>query len=207
LAIAFRVRLGYPASMGRYAADLAAVRAARERIRAHARRTPVITSRTLDAMAGRSLFLKCEMFQRVGAFKFRGALNAVMKLGAKEAEKGVVTHSSGNHAQALALAAQLRGIAAHIVMPEDSPDVKRRAVQGYGATIYPCAANQRAREAEAERVRRNTGATLIPPYDHPDIIAGQGTLALGACREKGKDRRRLRKRRRRRFGLRQSCVV
>ena len=166
-----------------YAVTLADVVAARGRIRPHAHRTPVVTSRTLDRRAGRSIFCKCELFQRVGAFKFRGALNAVMKLDEERAARGVVTHSSGNHAQALALAARLRGIVAHIVMPENAPRVKREAVAGYGATIYPCAPTQAAREREAERVCRLTGGTLIPPYDHPDIIAGQGTLAVELLEE------------------------
>lgn len=154
------------------------IRQAAERIAPYAHRTPVMTSSALDAMSGRRVFFKCELFQKVGAFKFRGAMNAVMKLPAEAQARGVVTHSSGNHAQALALAARLRGIQAHIVMPDNAPAVKRRAVEGYGAHIYPCEPTQAAREAGAERVVRETGGTLIPPYDHPDVIAGQGTLAL-----------------------------
>lgn len=158
--------------------QIAAVRDAASRIAPYAHRTPVMTSATLDRMAGRSLFFKCEMFQRVGAFKFRGACNAIMKLPQQVAEKGVVTHSSGNHAQAVALAAKLRGIAAHIVMPRNSSAVKVRAVEGYGAKIYLCEPNTASREGTAQRIAETTGATLIPPYNHPDIIAGQGTAAL-----------------------------
>lgn len=164
-------------------AAIADVRAAAARIAPYARRTPVLTSSTLDAMAGRKLFFKCEMFQKVGAFKFRGACNAVMKLTDDVAKRGVVTHSSGNHAQALALAAKLRGVPAHIVMPRTSSAVKIRAVEGYGATIYLCEPNQAAREGTAERIAQDTGGTLIPPYNHPDIIAGQGTLALELLEE------------------------
>jgi threonine dehydratase/serine racemase len=154
------------------------IREAAERIAPYAHRTPVMTSLTLDALSGRRLFVKCEQFQKVGAFKFRGACNAVMKLPPAVAKHGVVTHSSGNHAQALALAARLRGIPAHIVMPTNAPAVKRRAVEGYGAHVHPCEPNQAAREEGAARVVAETGGTLIPPYDHPDVIAGQGTLAL-----------------------------
>ncbi len=154
------------------------VRGAAARIEGHAHRTPVLTSRALDALAGRRLFFKCEPFQRVGAFKFRGACNAVMKLDDATARRGVVTHSSGNHAQALALAARVRGIEATIVMPSDAPAVKRAAVAGYGATIVTCDPTQQAREAMAEQQVERTGGTLIPPYDHPDVIAGAGTLML-----------------------------
>ena len=129
-------------------------------------------------MAGRSLFFKCEQLQKVGAFKFRGACNAVYRLTSAVAARGVVTHSSGNHAQALALAAKLRNIPAHIVMPSNASPVKRRAVEGYGARVIPCEPKLEAREATAAAVLAETGATLIPPYNHPDVIAGQGTAAL-----------------------------
>jgi threonine dehydratase len=164
--------------MTTYACDLSAVRAAAQRIAGLAHRTPVKTCATLDRLAGRSLFFKCEQFQKVGAFKFRGACNAVMRLGADVAARGVVTHSSGNHAQALALAAKMRGIPAHIVMPRNASPVKRRAVEGYGARVIECAPTLPAREATAAAVLAETGATLIPPYNHPDVIAGQGTAAL-----------------------------
>src|SRR5208282_6251130 len=137
-----------------------------------AHRTPVATCATLDRLAGRKLFFKCEQLQMVGAFKFRGACNAVMKLSEEEAPRGVVTHSSGNHAQALALAARLRGIPAHIVMPRTASAVKRQAVEGYGGKVIACEPNQAAREATAERVLADTGGTLIHPYNNPDIIAG-----------------------------------
>ncbi len=164
--------------MSRYAADLEAVRDAHARIAPYAHRTPVMTCSTLDRLAGRKLFFKCENFQKVGAFKFRGACNAVLRLSAEAGSHGVVTHSSGNHAQALALAASIRGLAAHIVMPSNAPAIKRRAVEGYGAKVYPCEPTLTAREALAAQVIEQIGATLIPPYDHPDIIAGQGTMAL-----------------------------
>jgi threonine dehydratase/serine racemase len=162
----------------RFAVDLAAIEEAAKRIAGFAHRTPVVTCETLDRMAGRSLFLKCEHLQKVGAFKFRGACNAVRKLSDEVAARGVVTHSSGNHAQALALAARLRGIAAHVVMPRDASRVKRSAVEGYGARVIACEPTVAAREATAATVQAETGATFVPPYDHPDVMAGQGTAAL-----------------------------
>lgn len=161
-----------------YAANLQTIREAAERIAPHAHRTPVLTCATLDEMSGRSLFFKCENFQRVGAFKFRGACNAVLRLSKTTASRSVITHSSGNHAQALALAASIRGIEAHVVMPRTTPTVKRRAVEGYGATIYTCEPTLAARETLTAEVMERIGGTLIPPFDHPDIIAGQGTVAL-----------------------------
>lgn len=164
--------------MPTYAVDLAAIRAAAQRIAPYAHRTPVMTCATLDRLAGRSLFFKCEHLQKVGAFKFRGACNAVMQLGDAEAARGVVTHSSGNHAQALALAAKLRGVSAHIVMPSNASPVKRRAVEGYGARVVECEPTLVARVTTAAEVIAQTGATLIHPYDDPRVIAGQGTAAL-----------------------------
>ena len=161
-----------------YVADLESIRAAAERIAPFAHRTPVVTCSALDERAGRSLFLKCENFQKVGAFKFRGACNAVMSLTEEEATRGVVTHSSGNHAQALALAARTRGIPATIVMPSDAPVVKRRAVEGYGATVVECDPTQEAREENARKVMETTGATFVSPYDDPRVISGQGTTFL-----------------------------
>ncbi|MCI0365497.1 MAG: pyridoxal-phosphate dependent enzyme [Phycisphaerales bacterium] len=158
--------------------ELSAVRDAVARIAPFAHVTPVVSSSYMDSLVGRALFFKCETFQKVGAFKFRGACNAVMKLPADVAKRGVVTHSSGNHAQALALAAKLRGIQAHIVMPNTSPIIKCRAVEGYGGRVVLCDPTQAAREAAAAEVVDETGGTLIPPYNHPDIIAGQGTVAL-----------------------------
>lgn len=160
------------------APDLDAIVAAANRIAPFAHRTPVVTGRTLDEVAGRRLFFKCENLQRVGAFKFRGASNAVLSLPAAAVGRGVVTHSSGNHAQALALAARLRGVAAHIVMPATAPAVKRAAVAGYGASITSCDPTLAAREETTRRVMAETGATLIHPYDDPRVIAGQGTAAL-----------------------------
>lgn len=164
--------------MNSYAVDLAAIREAAGRIAGVTHRTPVLTSTTLDDRCGRRIFLKCENFQRVGAFKFRGAWNSVYRLEEETAARGVVTHSSGNHAQALALAARLRGIPAHIVMPDTAPPVKKRAVLGYGARVIDCAPTQQAREEAAARVINETGGILIPPYDYADTIAGQGTAAL-----------------------------
>src|SRR5713226_8304264 len=143
--------------MPTYAADLEAVREAAQRIAGLAHRTPVMTCATLDRLAGRSLFFKCENFQKVGAFKFRGACNAVLKLPAAVAARGVVTHSSGNHAQALALAAKLRGIPAHVVMPSSASPVKRRAVDGYGGRVIECAPTLEAREINAAAVIAETG--------------------------------------------------
>lgn len=158
--------------------DLAAVRAAAARIAGQAHVTPVMTCRTLDEMAGRQLFFKCEQWQRVGAFKYRGACHAVSRLDPATAAKGVVTHSSGNHAQALALAARQAGIPAHVVMPSNAPAVKRRAVKGYGAVVHTCEPTLAAREEMAAEVLAGTGATFIHAYDNAAVIAGQGTAAL-----------------------------
>ena len=132
----------------------------------------------LDRRSGRSLFLKCENLQKVGAFKFRGACNAVMGLSDEDAARGVVTHSSGNHAQALALAARTREIPVTIVMPSDAPVVKRRAVEEYGATVVECDPTQEARETAAREIMERTGATFVSPYDDPMVISGQGTTFL-----------------------------
>lgn len=161
-----------------YAANLDSIRAARRRIEPFIHRTPVLTSATLDAVSGRRLWFKCELFQKTGSFKFRGATNAVRMLDDAVAAKGVVTHSSGNHAQALALAARMRGIAAHVVMPSNSAEIKKAAVRGYGARIIECEPTLEARESTAARVISETGAAMIPPYNHPNVIAGQGTIAL-----------------------------
>jgi threonine dehydratase len=158
--------------------DLASIRTAHDRIRPHIHRTPVLTSSRLDAASGASLFFKCENFQKVGAFKARGATNAVFALDDQTARHGVATHSSGNHAAALSRAAKLRGIAAHIVMPTNSPKVKVRAVEGYGGRIVFCEPNQRAREEACARVIAETGATLIHPFENEDVMAGQGTIAI-----------------------------
>ena len=154
------------------------VRAAARRIAPYVHRTPVVTSRCLDLATGARVFLKCENKQRVGAFKMRGATNAIAQLSPEERARGVVTHSSGNHAQALALAARMLGTAATVVMPANAPAVKREATEGYGARIVECEPTQAAREAGTARVVRETGAILIHPYDDARIIAGQGTAAL-----------------------------
>ena len=158
--------------------SFADVGAAAERIRLFAHRTPVLTCSSLDAMVGASLFFKCENFQKVGAFKFRGACNAVFSLGEEEARRGVATHSSGNHAAALSLAARLRGVPAHVVMPRTSRAVKRAAVAGYGGRIVLCEPTLAAREATLAEVVADTGATVIHPYNDARVIAGQGTAAL-----------------------------
>lgn len=157
---------------------IAEVRAAAQRIRPYAHRTPVLTCASLDAMTGAALFFKCENFQRVGAFKFRGAANAVLSLTDEEASRGVATHSSGNHAAALALAARLRGVPAHVVMPRTAKAVKRAAVAGYGARIVLCEPTLAAREATLADVVAATGATVVHPYNDARVIAGQGTAAL-----------------------------
>lgn len=143
-----------------------------------AHRTPVMTCSAIDEVAGRRLFFKCENFQKVGAFKFRGAFNAVSQLSDEAAANGVVTHSSGNHAQALALAAKMRGVPAYIVMPSTAPAVKKAAVEGYGAEVIVCEPTLAARESTADEVQARTGASFIHPYDNDDVIAGQGTAML-----------------------------
>ncbi|MEX1309866.1 MAG: pyridoxal-phosphate dependent enzyme [Candidatus Sulfomarinibacteraceae bacterium] len=154
------------------------VRAAARRIAPHIHRTPVATCASLDAIAGATLHFKCENLQKVGAFKARGASNAVFQLDDAEASRGVCTHSSGNHAAALARAASLRGIPAYIVMPSSAPPVKKAAVAGYGARITECEPTLEARESTLAVVQGRTGATFIHPYDDPRVIAGQGTAAL-----------------------------
>src|SRR4051812_9872496 len=160
------------------ALDLAAIRAAHERIRPYIHRTPVLTSSRLDDATGGSLFFKCENLQKVGAFKARGATNAVFALEEAVAGRGVATHSSGNHAAALARAATLRGIPAYIVMPSNSAKVKIQAVEGYGGSIVFCEPTQSAREATCAEVVAKTGATLIHSFENYDVMAGQGTAAL-----------------------------
>lgn len=157
---------------------LADVQAAAARIKPYAHHTPVLTCTSLNDLVGADLFCKCENFQKVGAFKFRGACNTVFSLSDEEARHGVATHSSGNHAAAVALAARLRGIPAHIVMPDNAPAVKKAAVAGYGGTIVYCAPTLAARESTLARVVQETGATFIHPYNDARVIAGQGTAAL-----------------------------
>ncbi|MGD9253659.1 MAG: pyridoxal-phosphate dependent enzyme [Holophagae bacterium] len=154
------------------------VLAAADRIAGRVHRTPVVTSSAIDGIAGASLHFKCENLQKVGAFKARGASNAVLALDDEAADRGVATHSSGNHAAALAFAAAQRGIAAHVVMPSSAPPVKKAAVAGYGAEITECEPTLAARESTLEQVVSKTGATFIHAYDNPMVIAGQGTASL-----------------------------
>jgi len=163
--------------------DLTAIRAAHERIRPYIHRTPVLTSTRLDAASGGSLFFKCENFQKIGAFKARGATNAVFVLDDATARRGVATHSSGNHGAALARAAKLRGIPAHIVMPSNSAKVKVRAVESYGAHIVFCEPTEAAREAACADVIAKTGARLIHSFENEDVMAGQGTAAVELIEE------------------------
>jgi len=158
--------------------ELRDIQAAQERIRDWIHRTPVMTSSGIDRIVGCRLFIKCENFQKVGAFKFRGASNAVLLLDEKEAARGVATHSSGNHAAALALAASRCGIPAYIVMPSNAPEVKKKAVAGYGATITFCQPTLSSRESTLDEVVRETGARVIHPYNNFEVICGQGTAAL-----------------------------
>lgn len=154
------------------------IRQAAQRIKPYAHRTPVLTNESLNQQVGAQVFLKCENLQKVGAFKFRGACNAVYSLSAEEAASGVCTHSSGNHAQALALAAKMRGIPAYIVMPDNAPQVKKNAVAGYGGQITFCEPTLQARESTLDMVRLDTGASVVHPYNDERVIAGQGTTAL-----------------------------
>ncbi|HMP80815.1 MAG TPA: pyridoxal-phosphate dependent enzyme [Pirellulaceae bacterium] len=157
------------------AVTFADVKRAARRIATQVHRTTVATCETLNRLSGHQLFFKCENLQRTGAFKFRGAVNALSQLAPEQLARGVVTHSSGNHAQALALAARLFGATARIVMPTTASPVKREAVVEYGGVVIECEPNLAAREETAASVQRETGAELIPPYDDPRIIAGQGT--------------------------------
>lgn len=154
-------------------------------IQEYAHRTPVMSSISINKIVGADLYFKCENLQKVGAFKFRGACNAVFSLSEEEAAKGVGTHSSGNHAAALALAAKMRGIAAHIVMPINSPEIKKKAVAGYGAKITFCQPTLQARESTLAQVIEETGATEIHPYNNFHVIAGQGTAAKELIEDNG----------------------
>src|SRR5688500_10032931 len=160
------------------------IAAAHERIKPQARRTPVLTSSTIDALTGAKVFFKCENLQRMGAFKFRGAYNALSQLGAEERKRGVLAFSSGNHAQAVALAGKLLGIKALIVMPADAPKVKLDATRGYGAEVLTYQKGEK-REELTRRVARERQLVLIPPFDHPHIVAGQGTAAKELIEDAG----------------------
>ncbi len=161
------------------------VAAAAERIAGFAHRTPVLTSRTVDEMLGAQLFFKCENFQRMGAFKFRGAFNALSRFDAAQRKAGVVAFSSGNHAQAIALSAKLLGMPATIVMPHDAPAAKVAATRGYGGRVVIYDRYKDDREQIGRDLAEQEGLTLIPPYDHPDVIAGQGTAAAELFAEVG----------------------
>jgi threonine dehydratase len=161
------------------------IESAAARIAPHAHVTPLLRSASLDALAGCRLVFKCENFQRAGAFKFRGACNAVWSLSEAVATRGVVTHSSGNHGAALALAARTRGIPAHVVVPEGAVATKVAAIRAYGASVHICAPTLAARDAMAAEIERDTGATLVHPFTNPDVIAGQGTTALELIRAAG----------------------
>lgn len=157
--------------------DFADVVAAADRLEGVAHRTPVLTSQTVNAQTGCQVFFKGENFQRTGSFKFRGAYNAIAQLSTEQQQQGVITYSSGNHAQAIALSSKLLGIPAHVVMPTDAPDVKRHATEDYGATLHLYDRTTTAREGLAQDLATQHHLTLIPPYNHPHVIAGQGTVA------------------------------
>jgi threonine dehydratase len=165
--------------------EISDIDSAYTRINSFVHHTPVLTSSQLNNIFKCNLYFKCENFQKVGAFKYRGATNAVLSLSAAEKERGVVTHSSGNHAAALALAARMNNVKANIVMPENAPEVKKNAVAGYGANITFCKPTLEARESTTRRIMEETGATLVHPYDNFNVICGQGTAALELLDEKG----------------------
>jgi len=162
---------------------LSDIRKAAKRIKPFAHRTPVLTCASIDERVGMHVFMKCENLQKAGAFKFRGACNTVLSLTDEEAAHGVATHSSGNHAAALALAARLRGIPAYVVMPENAPAVKKAAVAGYGGQITFCKPTLEARETTTEQIAKKTGATVVHPYNDYRVITGQGTAALELLEE------------------------
>lgn len=154
-----------------------------DRIKPYIHRTPVLTSGQFDGMSDAELFFKCENFQKMGAFKMRGAMNALLQLPEEQVVRGVVTHSSGNFAQALSLAARNVGVKAYIVMPINAPSVKKDAVRSYGGIIIDCEANQQAREEMAQRIMEDTGATFVHPYNDMNVILGQGTAAMELLEE------------------------
>ena len=164
--------------MTKYAASMDDVIAASKRIEGHGHRTPILTNKTIDELTGKKIFFKCENFQKIGAFKFRGGWNTISSLSGEEASKGVCTHSSGNHAQAVAYAAMKRNIPAHIVMPRNAPKVKIQAVEGYRANITLCEPTLRARRETLEKIAEKTGAYVVHPFNEPKVIAGQGTCAM-----------------------------
>lgn len=161
------------------------IQAAAQRLRGYAHCTPVMTSRTLNDRCGADVFLKCENFQRVGAFKFRGAFNVISQLSDAEKARGVITYSSGNHAQAVGLACQMLGIQARVVMPVNAPTIKREATESYGVQVILYDPLEQDRRAIAEGLAAKHGYTIVPPYDHPGIVTGQGTAALELCETAG----------------------
>ncbi|PIA34191.1 hypothetical protein AQUCO_03800044v1 [Aquilegia coerulea] len=163
---------------GKYAADISSIKDAKLRIESFIHKTPIMSSEYLNSVSGRKLFFKCECFQKGGAFKFRGASNAIFSLGNDQAVKGVVTHSSGNHAAAVSLAAKLRGIPAYIVIPKNAPDCKVENVRRYGGKIFWSEATMQSRESVSTKVMEDTGAILIHPFNDGRIISGQGTISL-----------------------------
>ena len=167
------------------AVSFADVQAAAARLAGVAHRTPVLTSRTANELAGAELFFKCESFQRMGAFKFRGAYNALSKLSPEARARGVIAYSSGNHAQGVALSAQLLGIEAAIVMPTDAPSLKIAATRGYGAEVILYDRHRENREEIGARIAAERGMSLVPPFDHADVIAGQGTAAMELIEDTG----------------------
>lgn len=172
--------------MSQFAFDHDDVLAAADRLRGVAHRTPVMTSRSVDERTGAQVFFKCENLQRTGSFKFRGACNAIMQFTPAQKRAGVLTYSSGNHAQGIALAAKLHGIPATIVMPSDAPASKLAATRGYGAEVILYDRATESREEIGARLQRERGSVLVPPYDHPHVAAGQGTMALELLEEVGK---------------------
>jgi threonine dehydratase len=162
------------------------VAAAAERLAGHAHRTPAMTSRTVNSRTGAEVFFKCENLQRTGAFKFRGAYNALAQLSAEEKRRGVLAYSSGNHAQAVALAGQLLGVRTTIVMPNDAPAVKLAATRGYGGEVVTYDKNETTREALGAALARERRLAVIPPYDHPHVVAGQGTAAKELIEDAGR---------------------
>ena len=171
-----------PASLPVAYADVAA---ASDRLVGHAHRTPVMTSRTVDARTGARVFFKCENFQRMGAFKFRGAFNALVQLSAEARARGVLAYSSGNHAQAVALAGRELGVRVTIVMPQDAPKVKMAATRGYGAEVVLYDKHTASREALSAKIAAERGLAVIPPFDHPHVVAGQGTAAKELIEDAG----------------------
>ena len=179
----------YPAGtdidLDRIEVSFADIEAAAARLGGVVHRTPVMRSRTMDERVGGRVVLKCESFQRAGAFKIRGAYNALAQLGDEDRRRGVLTFSSGNHAQAAALAGRLLGIDVQVVMPADAPPAKLAATRGYGATVITYEREETSREALAARLAEETGRVVVPPYDHPHIVAGQGTAALELFEDAG----------------------